>query len=164
VAPPGALFASLEDFQAAWNAAAQGSSVGQITSWTPIDVNGTQADMADIGGNLRVGAVLRGSSGAVTQVALGWLPLADDAQQPAQNAAFNNAFAILVRTVNPGATAGDQSALASNLGISSTQPPFPTGTSTTANLGPERYLLEAVDVPGQDGPVTIVGARLNLGR
>jgi hypothetical protein len=106
VAPPGALFASLEDFQAAWNAAAQGTSVGQITSWTPIDVNGTQADMASIGGNLQVGAVLKGESDAVTQVALGWLPLADDTQQAAQNAAFNDAFAILVRTVNPGASAG----------------------------------------------------------
>ena len=58
-----------------------------------------------IGGNLRVGAVLRGKSGAVTQVALGWLPLADEAEQAAQNTAFNNAFAILVRTVNPGASA-----------------------------------------------------------
>jgi Tfp pilus assembly protein PilE len=164
VAPPGALFASLEAFQAAWNAAAQGTSVGQITSWSPIDVNGTQADMATIGGNLRVGTVLRGQNGAVTQVALGWLPLADDAQQAAQNAAFNDAFAVLVRTVNPGASAGQQSGLASQLGISSTQPPFPTGTSNAASLDQERYVLEAVEVPGQNGPVTIVGARLDVGR
>ena len=127
MAPPGALFASLEDFQAAWNAAAQGTSVGQITSWTPIDVNGTQADMASIGGNLQVGAVLRGQSDAVTQVALGWLPLADDAQQAAQNAAFNDAFAILVRTVNPGASAAEQSGLASQLGISSDAAAVPDG-------------------------------------
>jgi len=159
--PPGALFASLEDFQAAWNAAAQGTSVGQISSWSPIDVNGTQADVATIGGNLRVGAVLRGQNGAVTQVALGWLPLADDTQQAAQNAAFNDAFAVLVSTVNPGVSSGQQSDLASQLGISSTQPPFPTGTSTATSLGQERYVLEAVDVPGQDGPVTIVGARLD---
>ena len=120
--------------------------------------------MANLGGNLRVGAVLRGTSGAVTQVALGWLPLADEAEQAAQNAAFNDAFAILVRTVNPGVSAEQQSDLASQLGISSTQPPFPTGTSNAASLDQERYVLEAVDVPGQDGPVTIVGARLDLGR
>ena len=121
--------------------------------------------MASIGGNLQVGAVLRGQSDAVTQVALGWLPLADDAQQAAQNAAFNDAFAILVRTVNPGASAAEQAGLASQLGISSAaDPPFPTGTSNKASLGQERYVLEAVDVPGEDGPVTIVGARLDLGR
>ena len=83
--------------------------------------------MANIGGNLRVGAVLRGQSGAVTQVALGWLPLADDAQQAAQNAAFNDAFAILVRTVNPGASAAQQSDLASQLGISSDAAAVPDG-------------------------------------
>ena len=157
--PPGALFASLEDFQAAWNAAAQGTSAGQISAWSPIDVNGTSADVANIGGNLRVGAVVSAANGPVTQVALGWLPLADESQQPQQNAAFQDTFAVLVRTVNPGVSAGQQTDLASQLGISATQPPFPTGTKTNATLLPERYVLEAVDVPGQDGPVTIVGAR-----
>jgi len=159
VIPPGALFASLEDFQAAWNAAAQGGSVGQITSWSPVDVNGTAADVANIGGNLRVGAVVNGTNGAVTQVALGWLPLSDDSQQAQQNAVFQDAFAVLVRTVNPAATSEQQSSLASRLGISGTEPPFPTGTTNKATLLPERYVLEAVDVPGQPGPVTIVGAR-----
>jgi hypothetical protein len=156
--PPGALFATLEDFQTAWNATAQGSSVGQISSWSPVDVNGTTADVADIGGNLRVGAVI-GTNGAVTQVALGWLPLADESQQPQQNAAFQDALSVLVRTVNPAATAAQQSTLSSDLGISSTEPPFPTGTNTNATLAPERYVLEAVDVPSQPGPVTIVGTR-----
>jgi outer membrane biosynthesis protein TonB len=158
VIPPGALFASLEEFQSAWNSTAQGSSAGQIAKWTPIDVNGTQADMADIGGNLRVGAVVNGANGAVTQVALGWLPLTDDTQQAAQNAVFQDAFSVLIRTVNPGATAAEQSGLASDLGITDAEPPFPTGTTTRATLAPERYVLEAVDVPGY-GPVTIVGAR-----
>ncbi len=161
VIPPGALFASLEDFQTAWNSTAQGSSVGQITEWSPIDVNGTAAQVADIGGNLRVGAVVNGTNGAVTQVALGWLPV-DESQQAAQNAAFQNAFAVLVRTVNPAATSAEQSSLASELGITKDEPPFPTGTKHRATLAPERYVLEAVDVPGQDGPVTIVGARSSL--
>ena len=159
VIPPGALFASLEDFQNAWDATAQGSSVGQISSWSPVDVNGTAADVADIGGNLRVGAIVNGANGAVTRVALGWLPLSDDSQQAQQNALFQDAFSVLVRTVNPAATSEQQSGLASQLGITATEPPFPTGTTNRATLAPERYVLEAVDVPGQPGPVTIVGAR-----
>jgi hypothetical protein len=161
--PPGALFASLEDFKTAWNSTAQGSSVGQIGDWVPIDLNGTQADMADIGGNLRVGAVVNGANGAVMQVALGWLPLTDESQQAAQNAAFQDAFSVLIRTVNPAATPEQQSGLASKLGITDAEPPFPTGTTTRATLAPERYLLEAVDVPGY-GAVTIVGARASLAR
>jgi hypothetical protein len=157
--PPGSLFASLEDFQNAWNATAQGSSVGPITAWSAVDVNGTAADVADIGGNLRVGAVVNGANGAVTRVALGWLPLTDKSEQAQQNALFQDAFSVLVRTVNPAATSEQQSGLASDLGITGTEPPFPTGTTTRATLAPERYALEAVDVPEQAGPVTIVGAR-----
>jgi hypothetical protein len=157
--PPGALFASLEDFQAAWNAAAQGTSVGQISAWSPVDLNGTKADIANIGGNLRVGAVVNGSNGAVTQVGIGWLPLAEGADQTAANTAFQDAFAILVKTVNPGVTAGQQATLSSQLTISDTQPPFEAGTKEAATLAPERYVLEAVDVSGQPGPVTIIGAR-----
>jgi outer membrane biosynthesis protein TonB len=157
--PPGALFASLEDFQTAWNSAAQGSSAGQISKWSLIDVNGTAAQVANIGGNLRVGAVLNGANGAVTQVALGWLPLTDDTQQAAQNAVFQDAFSVLVMTVNRAATTEQQSELASQLGITDDEPPFPTGTKNRATLAPERYVLEAVDVSGQPGPVTIVGAR-----
>jgi hypothetical protein len=92
-------------------------------------------------------------------VGIGWLPLTDESQQAAANTAFQDAFAVLVTTVNPGVTAGQQATLSGKLTISSSQPPFEAGTKEAATLAPERYVLEAVDVAGQPGPVTIIGAR-----
>ncbi len=89
---------------------------------------------------------------------LAWLPLEDEAQQPQQNAQFQDAFAVLVRTVNPGASSGQQADLAAQLGLSSEQPPFPEGAEARATLSPERYQLEVVDIPGQDGPTTLIAA------
>ena len=98
-------------------------------------------------------AAITGDGGFVFHVVLAWLPLADESQQPQQNAQFQDAFAVLVRTVNPAASSSQQADLASQLGLSSEQPPFPEGQSR-ATLIPDRYQLEVVDIPGQDGPTT----------
>ena len=99
-----------------------------------------------------------GDGGFVSHVVLAWLPLADESQQPQQNAQFQDAFAVLVRTVNPAASSSQQADLASQLGLSSEQPPFPEGAEGQATLVPDRYQLEVVDIPGQDGPTTLIAA------
>ena len=155
--PPGSLFASLDDLQSAWNATAQGSSVAQISSWTPMTVLDRAVNVANLGGNLRLAAIT-GDGGFVSHVVLAWLPLADESQQPQQNVQFQDAFAVLVRTVNPAASSSQQADLASQLGLSSEQPPFPEGAEGRATLVPDRYQLEVVDIPGQDGPTTLIAA------
>jgi hypothetical protein len=117
-------------------------------------------NVANLGGNLRLAAVADGD-GFVSHVVLAWLPLADEAQQPQQNAQFQDAFAVQVRTVNPAATTGQQADLASQLGLSSEQPPFAEGAEARAALPPDRYQLEVVDIPGEDGPTTLIAATRN---
>ena len=155
--PPGSLFASLDDLQSAWNATAEGSSVAQISSWTPMTVLDRAVNVANLGGNLRLAAIT-GDDGFVSHVVLAWLPLADESQQPQQNVQFQDAFAVLVRTVNPAASSSQQADLASQLGLSSEQPPFPEGAEGRATLVPDRYQLEVVDIPSQDGPTTLIAA------
>ena len=92
-------------------------------------------NVADLGGNLRLAAVTD-DDGFVSHVVLAWLPLEDEAQQPQQNAQFQDTFAVLVRTVNPGASSGQQADLAAQLGLSSEQPPFPEGAEARATLSP----------------------------
>jgi hypothetical protein len=155
--PPEALFGSLDDLQSAWNATAQGTSVVPVDSWTPMTVLDRAVNVANLGGNLRLAAVAN-DDGFVTHVVLAWLPLADDAEQPQQNAQFQDAFAVLVRTVNPGASSSQQAGLAADLGISAEQPPFPEGAEARAVLPPDRYQLKVVDIPSQDGPTTLIAA------
>jgi hypothetical protein len=155
--PPGSLFANLNDLQVAWNATAEGSSVAPISAWTPMTVLDHAVNVANLGGNLRLAAVT-GEGGFVSHVVLAWLPLADESEQPQQNAQFQDAFAVLVRTVNPAASSSQQADLASELELSSEQPPFPEGAKGRALLVPDRYQLEVVDIPGQDGPTTLIAA------
>ena len=155
--PSDALFGSLDDLQSAWNATAQGTSVAPVDSWTPMTVLDRAVNVANLGGNLRLAAVTD-DDGFVTHVVLAWLPLADDAEQPQQNAQFQDAFAVLVRTVNPGASSSQQAGLAADLGISAEQPPFPEGAEARAALPPDRYQLKVVDIPSQDGPSTLIAA------
>jgi hypothetical protein len=155
--PDGALFSSLDDLQSSWNETAQGTSVAPVNSWTPMTVLDRAVNVATLGGNLRLAAVTD-DGGFVTHVVLAWLPLADESQQPQQNTQFQDAFAVLVRTVNPGASSGQQADVAAQLGISAEQPPFPEGAEARAALPPDRYQLEVVDIPSQDGPTTLVAA------
>jgi hypothetical protein len=155
--PAGALFGSLDDLQSAWNDTVQGSSVAPVNAWTPMTVLGRAVNVANLGGNLRLAAVTD-DDGFVTHVVLAWLPLADESQQAEQNIQFQDAFAVLVRTVNPGASTTQQADLAAQLGLSSEQPPFPEGAEARAALPPDRYQLEVVDIPGEDGPTTLIAA------
>jgi hypothetical protein len=155
--PDGALFGSLDDLQSSWNETAQGTSVAPVSSWTPMTVLDRAVNVATLGGNLRLAAVTD-DDGFVTHVVLAWLPLADESQQPQQNAQFQDAFAVLVRTVNPGASSGQQADVAAQLGISAEQPPFPEDAEARAALPPDRYQLEVVDIPDQDGPTTLIAA------
>ena len=151
------MAATADDFQLAWNTAAQGTSVGQITAWTPKPVAGDFASYANIGGNLRVAVVSETEGSPVAVAVLGWVPLTDQSQQAAQNAAFQAAFDVLTKTVNATVTQPQQAVLAKQLGISDTTPPFPDGTSDTATQGNEAYQLRAlVPIPGS-GVYTLVG-------
>jgi hypothetical protein len=155
--PPGQLAATADDFQQAWNTAAQGTSVGHITAWTQKPVAGNVANYADIGGNLRVAVVSETEGSPVAVAVLGWVPLTDQSQQSAQNAAFQAAFDVLTKTVNATITSAQQAVLARQLGITDSQPPFPDGTSDTATQGSETYQLRAlVPIPGS-GVYTLVG-------
>ena len=116
------MAASLDDFQASWNSAAENTAVAPITSWTPLDVSDRTASVADLGANLRLVALTDGSSGPVTLAVLVWLPLDDPADQPQQNALYRDAFAVLVRSVYPDATTEEQSTLAAELGLSADLP------------------------------------------
>jgi hypothetical protein len=128
-----------------------------VNAWTPMTVLGRAVNVANLGGNLRLAAVTD-DDGFVTHVVLAWLPLADESQQAEQNIQFQDAFAVLVRTVNPGASTTQQADLAAQLGLSSEQPPFPEGAEARAALPPDRYQLEVVDIPGEDGPTTLIAA------
>jgi len=88
---------------------------------------------------------------------LGWTPLTDPGQEAAQNQAFQQAFAVLMKTVNVTVTDQEQATVASQLGLTSSTPPFPEGTSATATLGRQQYDLEAVTPAGQSGVYTLIG-------
>ena len=161
---PGTVAASLDDFQASWNSAAESTAVEPITSWTPLDVPDHTASVADLGANLRLVALTDGSSGPVTLAVLVWLPLDDPADQPQQNALYRDAFAVLVRSVYPDATTEEQSTLAGELGLSAALPPAEEGASAEATLRRQRYRLAGVDVSGAPGVDTLISVESALAR
>ena len=164
--PPrlGTVAASLDDFQAQWNSAAENTAVAPITSWTPLDVSGRTASVADLGANLRLVALTDGSSGPVTLAVLVWLPLDDPADQPQQNELYRDAFAVLVRSVYPDATTEEQSTLAAELGLSADLPPAEDGASAEATLRRQRYRLAGLDVSGAPGVDTLISVESALAR
>ncbi len=95
-------------------------------------------------------------SPAVIWAVLVWLP-EDPAVQAQQNQLYQDAFAVLVRTVNPAATADQQSSLAVQLGLSAELPPAADGTKAAATLEPQRYVLRALDISGVPGVDTLIG-------
>jgi hypothetical protein len=129
--------------------------VATISSWRPIQVAGVTASVADLGGNLRVAVASDTPTGPIAAAVLVWLPV-DPSQVAAQNEAYRNAFAVLVKTVNPGATEAQQATLATQLQLTPATPPFPTGTDVSATLEPQRYDLEALLPEGQSEPDTLI--------
>ena len=152
--PAGSVAPSRQAFQDAWNAAAT-NGVATISSWRPLLVAGVTASVADLGGNLRLAVASDTPTGPIAAAVLAWLP-PDPSQVAAQNEAFRNAFTVLVKTVNPTATEAQQTTLATQLHLTPTTPPFPTGTDTTATLDPQKYRLEALVPEGQSDPDTLI--------
>lgn len=152
---PGALAANRDAFQAKWNAAA-GGSVPTISAWTPLNITGYTGSVANLGGNLRLVVLTDDPSPAIIWAVLVWLP-DDAAAQPTQNQLYQDAFAVLVRTVNPAATADQQSSLANQLGLTTELPPAADGTEAAATLEPQRYVLRALDISGVPGVDTLIG-------
>jgi hypothetical protein len=155
--PPGQLAASPDDFQLAWNRAAQGTGVAPVNAWTQKPVAGNVASYADLGGNLRLVVISENDGSPVAVAALGWVPLTDQSQEATQNAAFQAAFSVLTKTVNATITDLQEAALSRALGITDTKPPFPDGTSDSATQGNQRYQLRALTPEPQSGVYTLVG-------
>jgi hypothetical protein len=157
--PPGQVAASPDAFQTAWNAAAASAGVPEIESWTERELAGQDAQVADLGGNLRVVLLTDGEDGPVSEAVLAWLPLVLPSDEAEQNAAFQAAFGVLVQTVDEGVTDDQQTEVAGQLGLSDEEPPFPEGTSAAAKLGDRQYDLQALVPEGRRGVYTLVGAR-----
>jgi hypothetical protein len=155
--PPGQLAATADDFQLAWNTAAQGTDVAPIKTWTQKPVAGDVASYADLGGNLRVAVVSENEGSPVAVAILAWVPLTDQSQQSAQNAAFQAAFSVLTKTVNATITQVQEATLARALGITDRKPPFPDGASDSATQGNQRYQLRGLTPDPQSGVYTLVG-------
>jgi hypothetical protein len=155
-AVPGGLAGSREELQTTWNSVAKGSDVASISAWAPLDLPGEDASVADLGGNIRLVALTDGESGPVTRVVLVWLPLEDPEQQSEQNAAYRDAFAVLMKTVDDGVTSAQQANVADQLGLSADLPPAADGTEAEVTLEPEHYVLRALDVSGVPGVDTLI--------
>jgi hypothetical protein len=97
------------------------------------------------------------ADGPIAEAFLAWLPLSDSADQAAQNTLYRNAFNVLIKTVNSGATSAQQSRVSNDLGLTPDKPPFPLGTTNTSTLGQQRYVLEAVQPEQTSGVDTLIG-------
>jgi hypothetical protein len=115
-------------------------------------------NVGDLGGNVRVVLVSATHDGPIAEAVLVWLPLSRVGDQAAQNTLYQNAFGVLMKTVNPNITPTDQEHVATKLGLSDSQPPFPVGTTANAELPPNRYQLEAVEPAVRQGAETLIGA------
>jgi hypothetical protein len=131
------------------------NGVPSITTWRQVPVAGVIANIADLGGNLRVVVASPTPNGAVSVAILAWLP-PDPAQVAAQNELYRNAFAVLTKTVNPSVTAEQQETVATALGLTPQAPPFNVGTTASTSLSPQQYRLQALEPEGQAGADTLI--------
>jgi hypothetical protein len=157
--PPGRVALSVDAFQSDWNAAVT-NGVPMITSWNQMPIGDDIASVADLGGNIRVVLASRTRNGPVAAAILVWLPLTDDAAQPAQNTLYRNAFAVMMKSVNASVTPDQQTAVATTLGLTPSKPPFPVGASADATLAPQDYRLRAIQPAGQAAPDTMIAATM----
>ena len=137
--PPGAVYASATQFAQTWNQNTAGTGVPQISSSDVTQVDdGPEADTVIVRLSDSVGllGVIRNNDQSLAEVVLVSVPGDDDA---AANQLYRNAFDVLVRTLAPTLDQAARTALAGQLGLSSTQPPFPEGTSATARAEGQRY-------------------------
>ena len=157
--PPGQVAASADAFMATWNAAAPASGVATISTWTEKPLAGHEANVATLGGNLRIVVLTADGSptSPVSMAVLAWLPLSNPSEQAAQNEAFQQAFGVLMKTVSATVTSEQEATVAQQLGLSAATPPFPDGTTATASLDQKDYQLRALIPAGQSGVYSLVG-------
>ena len=127
-----------------------------ISDWTEKPLAGHVGSGASLGGNLRIVVYSDGDDGPVAAAVLAWLPLSDPSQEAAQNAAFHQAFDVLMKTVDVTVTEEQQASVAAQLGLSATAPPFPVGTSATATLDDSSYQRQALTPAGQTGVYSLI--------
>ena len=156
--PAGEIAESPDAFMAAWNTAAAGSGVASISSWTQQPFAGQSGSVADLGGNVRVVLLSDEEDGPVAEAVLAWLPLSDPDEEEAQNEAYRQAFDVLMETVDADVTSAQQKRVATQLGLSSTEPPFPEGTTASVPQGEQQYDLMAIEPEGRSGIYTLIGA------
>jgi hypothetical protein len=129
--------------------------VPSITTWQQVPVAGVIANIADLGGNLRVVVASPAPNGPVSAAILAWLP-PDPAKVAAQNELYRNAFAVLTKAVNASVTAEQQEAVATALGLTPQAPPFAVGTTASTSLASQQYRLQALEPEGQAGADTLI--------
>jgi hypothetical protein len=119
-------------------------------------IAGVEANIADLGGNLRVVVASDTPTGPVAAAILVWLPVADSGQVSTQNQRYRDAFDVMMKTVNAAVTPDQQETVAGALGLTTTAPPFPVGATAETTLAPQRYRLRAVQPEGQSEPDTMI--------
>ncbi len=104
---------------------------------TQVD-DGPEADTVIVQLSDSVGllGVIRNNDQSLAEVVLVSVPGDDDV---AANQLYQSAFDVLVRTLAPSLDEAARTALAGQLGLSNSQPPFPAGTSATATAEAQRY-------------------------
>jgi hypothetical protein len=125
----------------------------QGTNVPPIDPanaqriqEGPQANTMGVrlGGQVGVLAVIRKSDRSVAEAMLVWIPGGD---QAASNQLYRDAFDVFLRTLNPTLDEAERASIASTLGLSPQAPPFPVGSTATAEAVPHRYTRSALATP-----------------
>ena len=148
---------SPDAFKDAWNTAAQAAGVATISTWTQKPLAGHTGSGANLGGNLRLVLLSDNDTSPVAAAVLAWLPLENPSEQAAQNAAYQKAFDVLMKTVTIRVTSEEQASVAKELGLSATAPPFPDGTTASASLEKSTYQLKALIPAGRSGVYTLIG-------
>jgi hypothetical protein len=160
--PSGQVAASPANFQTAWNAAVAGTNVPLIEQWSQEDIAGNAANIADLGGNIRVVLLSSSPDGPVAEVVLAWLPLTGSDDQATQNQAYRDAFNVVMTTVNDAVTPQEQETVANELGLDADHPPFAAETTNEATLRPQHYRLEALQPAGASDVDTLIGVTSSL--
>jgi hypothetical protein len=152
-------------FTTAWNQKVSGTNVPSFGSNVETDqIAGVLATVADLGGNIRMAVISANAGAPVSQAMLIWLPDLGGANQATQNQLYRDAYAVLIQTVNPSAAEADIITLGQTLGLSASNPPAPSGSTTTGTLPPENYELFTASPSGIIGASTVLSVVSSLAR
>jgi hypothetical protein len=159
--PPGAVAVSGAAFAEQWNAAVQGTTVSQITQSdvrTFKDGPTATTFLVELSDDVGLLGVVRKSDGSVAEVIEVWVP---GGTEPAGSQLFRDAFDVLLRTLNPDLDQAGRVAVAAQLGVTPSTPPFPAGTTATATAPPNRYgsFTRMTDDYGEVSAINVVDGR-----